>query len=170
MQKMKRFMNLRTAIAGLALLTFAGCTSESNVVPSSPRGNVYLQVDRLGNPGVKEIFELFTDHSTSNRAIPSNDPVLKNAITTLGGATAATKLYPDVLHLNLSASGNASYLDTTGFGGRSLIDDVMSANLNLAYGPSAPVPVPCVVTDNVTASAATATASSGTFPYVAGPQ
>jgi len=183
MQQLSRFFSLRSGFAALALVLLAGCTNETNSVPTSAQSNVYLQVDRLGRPGIKEIFEPFADHNSSDRAVPSNDTVLENDIAAFptnsggsSGSAAVSAFYPDVLKLNLSGS-SASYLaielgNSAAFGGRALTDDVMSADLNAAFGnelSGETTTKPCVTTDNVKASSAL-TASSTTFPYLASPQ
>ena len=145
--------------------------------------NVYLQVDRLGRPGIKEIFEPFADHASSDRAIPTNDAVLKNDIATVTGtsSTASTLLTPDELQLNLgSTATSASYLalelnsGSSAFGGRGLSDDVMTSDLQIAYGTFGNIGTstnanPCLQTDNVAAPAANTLSSSSTFPYLATP-
>jgi hypothetical protein len=183
MKNMSKVFSLNTALAGLALLLIAGCTNESNSVPTAAQSNVYLQVDRLGRPGVKEIFEPFADHNSSDRAVPTNDTVLATDIASFpstsggsSGSAAAAILYPDVLRLNLSGGTTASYLanelTSGGFGGRALSDDVMTTDLSIAYGSTlsgTTVTKPCVITDNVAPPPATTTASR-TFPYLANPK
>jgi hypothetical protein len=183
MKRFSRAFSLSTALVGLTLLLVAGCTNESNSVPTAAQSNIYLQVDRLGRPGIKEVFEPFADHNATDRAVPQNDQILLTDITsfpaTSGGSTgaaAAAILWPDVLRMNLSASGSASYLanelTSGGFGGRALNDDVMSTDLSIAYGSrlsGTTATKPCLTTDNVSAPPATTTASA-TFPYLAAPQ
>ena len=50
-------------------------------MPSNPQLGVYIQLDRLGRPGVKELFENFSDHDTANRNSPYNDPALAAAVS-----------------------------------------------------------------------------------------
>ncbi len=174
---------MRAFLVAATLMFVAGCSSQSNNVPTSPQANIYLQVDRVGRPGVKELFETFADHSSSNRAIPSNDPVLRQDITSFLAAaeqmstTAVSPLALDELALNPSSSAPAQYLGletgSSTFGGRALTDDAMSADLNAAYGnefAGETVTQPCMVSDNLHPSAALTASASGAFPYLANPQ
>ena len=183
MKNSSRVLTLSAAIVGLSSLLISGCSNESQSVPTSPQSNIYIQVDRLGRPGIKEIFEPYADHNSSDRAVPSNDAVLQSDITAFpaasGGSTgsaAAAIFWPDVLQMDLSGT-SASYLalerGTGGFGGRALTDDVMSVDLDAAFGAElngTAATKPCVTTDNVSASAALRGSASGAFPYLAAPQ
>jgi hypothetical protein len=87
-------------------------------------GANYTQIERLGRPGVKELFEAFGDHDTSNRSTPWSDPLLARSIVSfmtapkpLGAgrsfklATAVERtLMPDELTANIGAGGTAGYL------------------------------------------------------------
>jgi len=195
-------MNRRLACAALlftASITLAGCSSETSGVPNLAQLGRYVQIDRVGRPGVKELFESFSDHDTTNRNAPYNDPTLSAAITNFmtgtagrpGAASAVATVFAlDGLQANLSQSGQAGYLgiETSGatgtaFGGRALTDDAMSTDLAAAYGTlisSQGTTQPCMSTDNepgsrtaegYTSSAAIASADheTATFPYLGAP-
>jgi hypothetical protein len=80
----------------------------------------YTQIERLGRPAVKEATEAFRDHDATNRAMPTDDPILKRSVYTFVRGTAhrsrATAnaivkvLIPDELEANLAAKGPARYL------------------------------------------------------------
>jgi hypothetical protein len=183
MKHRSRILAFSVALAGFSTLLVAACSNESQSVPTSPQSSIYLQVDRLGRPGVKEIFEPYSDHNSSDRAVPLNDQVLQSILTAFpsvsggtAGSAVATTLWPDVLQMNLTGT-SASYLAIEfgqgGFGGRALTDDVMSADLGIAYGGrlgGTTATRPCAATDNVSASAALVSSAHGSFPYLAAPQ
>ena len=85
----------------------------------------YTQVERLGRPGIKELFQIFVSHDASNRSAPWNDPTLSSAIVrfmtaekpngagrSMELAKAVEKtLMPDELTADLGAAGGpAVYL------------------------------------------------------------
>jgi hypothetical protein len=158
--------------------------------PPVPAGS-YTQIERLSRPAVKELFEVFVDHQTSNAVEPYNDPTLQSSITAFSGtfrnaatANALTSiLYPDEETVDLSQSGKASYLgvETGGatggkFGGRDLGDNVIDISLGAVFGNtlSALGVVPddgqentCLTTQHVSQNPSQANTS--TFPYLATP-
>lgn len=139
-------------------------------------GAGYAQIERLGRPLVKTIFESFEGHNRSNRSAPAGDPALADAVesftATAAGRSAQTAaalkalLTPDELLADLSQRGvKASYLgvETRGatgsrFGGRAPIDDVSDITLGAVFGnalaawrlaPDDGHATPCLTTDNV---------------------
>ncbi|MDQ2865949.1 MAG: DUF4331 domain-containing protein [Candidatus Eremiobacteraeota bacterium] len=84
----------------------------------------YTQVERLARPGIKEVFEAFANHDTTNRSAPWNDPMLARSIVNFmtaakpNGAGRSMELtnavehtlIPDEMTANLGASGPAVYL------------------------------------------------------------
>ena len=183
------------AIGIVASLIFAGCSS-SGTIPNPPsacgRTAHYVQIELLSRPAVKEAFENFTDHDTSNRTEPYNDPTLQSEIgsftTTVAGRSAANAaalqsvLYPNEMIADLSsASGSGAYLGVesggaTGstFGGRSLTDDTIKISLGAIFGntlsalgvvPDDGKESPCLTDDNVAATNQVGV----TFPYAQGP-
>ncbi len=197
----KQFINL--AIVGGFGIALAGCGGSGNPVfspgPPAPGGGggggnaTYTQIERLSRPAVKEVFETFVQHQTTNAVEPYNsngDPLfgsIKATEDTLRpptatadyGAALQTVLYPDVLQVNLDGT-TAGYLGVetktaaANFGGRNPNDDVIATSLGAIFGNTLPklglVPEDgqennCLLTENV----APTVASTGTFPYLAGP-
>jgi hypothetical protein len=116
---------------------------------------LYRQIELLSRPAVKELFEVFDNHSVTNVKSPYNDPTIHNAIgffmTNVAGrsaqitAVAQAVLYPNELAADLSQSGPAAYLgvETGGatggkFGGRGLADNVIDISLGAVFGPTIP--------------------------------
>jgi hypothetical protein len=120
-----------------------------------------VQIELLARPAVKELFENFNDHKTTNAVEPyagsPTDPLkaeikttedtLRPPSNTLGtdyGATLQGILYPNELAVNLSdMTSPATYLgvETKGatggtFGGRDPNNDVISLSLGLSFGNS----------------------------------
>jgi hypothetical protein len=183
--------------AGALSLGLAACGGGNSVntkpVPSG-NGTSYTQIEVLSRPAVKEVFEKFVDHQTTNAAEPYNDPTLQGEIQTLTDAlrppnTAAGSdygkalagiLYPNEMVADLSQSGIASYLgvETGGatggkFGGRALTDDVIDISLGAIFGntlsalkvqPEDNEENNCISKDNVAMNASQA--PSATFPYL----
>lgn len=183
------------AVAGFGLaLSLAACNSGgggNNVTPS-PVAQVYKQIELLSRPAVKEAFEAFSDHDTTNRTEPYNDPTLQGEIgsftTSVAGRSSQTAgalqsiLYPNEMVVDLSQTATtASYLgvETGGatgskFGGRSLTDDTIDISLGALFGntlsalgvvPDDGKESPCLTTDHVGPSDQVTTA----FPYAQGP-
>jgi hypothetical protein len=179
------------ALGGLIALIFAACAGSS----SNPSGAAFSQIELLSRPAVKEAFENFTDHDTTNRTEPYNDATLDGEIgtfsTTVAGRSAATAaalqsiLYPNEMKIDLSQSATtAAYLgvETGGetgskFGGRGLTDDTIDVSLGAIFGttlsalgvvPADGKQSPCLSSDNVPA-ATPAYAPAGSFPYSQGP-
>ena len=115
--------------------------------------------------GTNEYFAPWANHNANNRATPSNSTIDQDIVTFITGnagrsaaiaAYAANELLtPDVLVADFSQSGDASYLGVqsqgfvndyctgtrTGsglFGGRSLLDDVVTTTFSIAYGNLVP--------------------------------
>lgn len=186
-------------LGGMLSIIFAACTSNTisgpNPTPSSssaPSNGPYKQLELLSRPAVKEAFENFNDHDTTNRTEPYNDPTLQGEIgtftTTVAGRSAANAstlqavLYPNEMIADLSQNvPNAAYLgvETAGatgsaFGGRALRDDVIDISLGAIFGntlsalgliPDDGKESPCLTTDNVSYASVTST----TFPYTQAP-
>ncbi len=87
---------------------------------ASDTSGIWVQVERLGRPAVKEATESFANHDVTNRAALDDDGVLAKSIHeyvvhTAGRsnaiANAAVKLLiPDYIEADLSRSGPARYL------------------------------------------------------------
>jgi hypothetical protein len=190
---MKAFTSL--TIAATAVLALAGCNGGStSATPVATSKTTYTQIERLARPAVKEVFEKFVDHQTSNAAEPYNDPTLQAQImgltdalrppnTTLGsdyGKKLAAILYPDEYTVDLSKAGPASYLgiETTGgtFGGRAVTDNVVDISLGAIFGhtlatiaaqPEDNEENNCLTTQNVAQNPSQA--PTATFPYLPAP-
>src|SRR5579863_1229407 len=174
------------AIGAVCAVTFAACGGSSGssafVSPTTAPAAKYAQIELLARPAVKEAFENFTDHDTTNRAEPYNAPTLQGEIgsftTTAAGRSAATAsalqsiLYPNEMVVDLSQSATkGAYLgvETGGatgskFGGRSLTDDTIAISLGALFGntlsalgvvPDDGHESPCLTNDNVAPTNAT---------------
>jgi hypothetical protein len=137
----------------------------STAVPSHPgtgsggtNTTQYQQIELLSRPAVKELFEKFVDHQTTNSVEPYADPTLQTEIqsftdalrppnATLGtdyGHALAGLLYPNWITVDISQTGGAAYLgnETGGltsathstFGGRAVTDDVIDISLGAVFG------------------------------------
>jgi hypothetical protein len=157
----------RFIVAGFAAIALAlpACSNDPTVNPNgndtSGQNVQFHQVDRIGKPGIKELYLAFATHSTYNQSAPANDtaaygPSVAAFVTASAGRSAAIGsfvsliLMPDALIANFQdGSTRASYLgwetggqlatDCTGlpgttFGGRALTDDVVDVDLGLAFG------------------------------------
>jgi hypothetical protein len=165
---MKRSFFAACATA-LSLAALTRCSNDPTVINNGTQTNganvLFIQVDRIGKPGIKELYIPYANHVAYNAASPENDPTAFgpqiSAFVTGSpagrsaaiGSYVAALLSPDALIANLNdSSGRASYLgwetsgqlpvDCTGlaptaFGGRALDDDVVDAMLGLAFGSSA---------------------------------
>ncbi len=163
---MKQALTL-VAAAALSLGVFSSCSNNPTLSGSSTTGSnlIFYQIAMVGNAGTNEYFAPWANHNANNRATPSNSTVgqdVTNFITGTAGRSAAIASYaesemliPDVLIADFSQTGDASYLGVqsqgfindycTGtrngsgkFGGRSLLDDVVTTTLSIAYGNLVP--------------------------------
>lgn len=159
------------AAIGALSLSFSACSTKAAMVhappssglatpqptnPTTPSGT-YSQIELLSRPAVKEVFEQFNDHKTTNAVEPyagsPADPLqaeIKSTEDTVRPATGTTDygaalqgiLYPNEYAVNLSdTSGKAAYLgvETGGatgsmFGGRDPNDDVVDISLGALFG------------------------------------
>ena len=186
------------ALVGAALAIGVAACSGGGTIPNPPSAAgggtaaQYIQIELLSRPAVKEAFENFGDHDTTNRAEPYNDPTLQGEIgtftTTAAGRSAQTAaalqsiLYPNEMVADLSQSApTAAYLgvETGGatgstFGGRSLTDDTIKISLGALFGntlsalgvvPDDGKESPCLTDDNVPAT----NQVTSSFPYAQGP-
>ncbi len=80
-----RTISLPLALAGAVALAVAGCSASSTSgTPSN--STKYQQIERLSRPAIKEAFETFANHDTTNRSVPTNDAELQNSIATFLGS------------------------------------------------------------------------------------
>jgi hypothetical protein len=154
---------------GLSLAAFSSCSNDPTLTGSTQSGAtlVFRQIDRVGEAGVLEVFSPYARHDASNKLDVQVDGTATasdiNSFVTgsIGGRSAAISaflqnlLVPDVLLIDTSQAGDASYLgvETNGlinavcagarsgtgkFGGRGLNDDVVDATLGLVFGATVP--------------------------------
>ena len=181
-------MQMRTrmlaALGALALIVTAGACNDDNDNDITSPGNdrVFVQVERLGNPLVSEVFLAKRNHGFHNAGKPSTDVAnhsteLKSFVTTVAGRdqavanTLASVLLPDMLIVQTDKAPNtAGWLTwalANGYGGRKLTDDVVDAGLSALFGNLlSPNNVsPGLSTDNVSQNDKP---FGTTFPYLAG--
>jgi len=171
------------AVGALALAVFAGaCNDDNENDLTGPRSDrVYVQVERLGNPLVSEVFLAKRNHGFHNAGRPGTDVAnhtteLKAFVTTVAGRdasvanTLASVLLPDMLIVQTDKAANTagwlSWALANGYGGRKLTDDVVDAGLAALFGNLlSPNNVsPGLATDNVGQNDK---AFQTTFPYLA---
>jgi hypothetical protein len=159
----------------------------------------YTQIERLARPAIKEAFQAFKNHDSTNRSTPYAAPLSSQTLyqeigtftTTVAGRSATNAatlqkiLIPDEIAVDLSQSTTtAAYLgvETGGatgnkFGGRGLTDDVIDIDLGAVFGKtlSALGLIPDdgkaspCLTTDNVPSQAVADHVSTTFPYVGTP-
>lgn len=169
-------------LGAVALIVAAGaCSDDNNDVTGPQSDRVYVQVERLGNPLVSEVFLAKRNHGFHNAGKPSTDVAnhateLKAFVTTVAGRqasvgnTLATVLLPDMLIVQTdkatTTAGWLSWALANGYGGRKLSDDVVDAGLAAIFGNLLnPNNVsPGLTTDNVGQNDK---AFLTTFPYLA---
>jgi Domain of unknown function (DUF4331) len=189
----------KLAIAGLMsvalVLTASACNDSSSALTGVDTNHVYIQIERLGNPLVSEVFFPKRDHGLDNSKSPIDDTkTMQNGGTDVPGhirsfasafgrsetviSTLSSVLAPDelVVYPNRSTGvGNVGWLTWAlkpgiGYGGRLLTDDVVDAGLSAVFGklvdPTA-TPVPGMTSDNVPS---TVRSFSATFPYLETPR
>lgn len=178
-------MQIRTrmlaVLGAFALATAAACSNDNNGITAVPSDRVFVQVDRLGNPLVSEVFLAKRNHGFHNAGKPSTDVAnhateLKAFVATVAGRdqsvanTLASVLLPDMLIVQTDkATNTAGWLTwalANGYGGRKLTDDVVDAGLAAVFGNLlSPNNVsPGLTTDNVNQNDKPFLA---TFPYLA---
>jgi uncharacterized protein DUF4331 len=178
-------MQIRTrmlaVLGAFVLATAAACSNDNNGITAVPSDRVFVQVDRLGNPLVSEVFLAKRNHGFHNAGKPSTDVAnhateLKAFVTTVAGRdqsvanTLASVLLPDMLIVQTDkATNTAGWLTwalANGYGGRKLTDDVVDAGLAAVFGNLlSPNNVsPGLTTDNVNQNDKPFLA---TFPYLA---
>lgn len=176
-----RHLTARAMMAALLLPLVVGCSDDTDAPTQTSSPRVYVQVERLGNPLVSEVFFPKRDHPLHNITAPATD--VSNAfgerIKAFTNAfnrgpnianTLATVLVPDMLlvfpNRQGTTSGWLSWALANGYGGRNLKDDVVDAGLTAIFGnlldPNATV-LAGLTSDNVSTSVRT---YGTTFPYL----
>lgn len=185
----------KRAIAGLMTLalvvTTGACNDNSNLLTGVDTNRQYVQIERLGNPLVSEVFFPKRDHGLHNTKSPIDDTKLiadrgtdvPGHIRTFASAfgrsekiiaTLGAVLAPDELLVFPNRAGNtAGWLTwalANGYGGRKLTDDVVDAGLTAIFGnlldATAPV-LAGLTSDNVPA---TVRSFAPSFPYLESPR
>ena len=168
-------------LGALALAATAACSNDNNDITGVRSDRVFVQVERLGNPLVSEVFLAKRNHGFHNAGKPSTDVAnhateLKAFVTTVAGRdqsvanTLASVLLPDMLVVQTDkAATTAGWLTwalANGYGGRKLTDDVVDAGLAAVFGTLlSPNNVsPGLTTDNVSQNDKPFLT---TFPYLA---
>ena len=168
-------------LGALALMSAAACSDDTNDITGARRDRVFVQVERLGNPLVSEVFLAKRNHGFHNAGKPSTDVAnhateLEAFVTTVAGRdqsvanTLASVLLPDMLIVQTDRATNTagwlSWAVANGYGGRKLTDDVVDAGLAAVFGSLlSPNNVsPGLTTDNVSQNDKPFLA---TFPYLA---
>lgn len=176
---MKRLL---LSLAALSVLATA-CSDDDDVTgPTNDRE--FVQIERLGNPLVSEVFFMKRDHGLHNTSIPSTDIAngfktkIEAFIRDVAGrnttvqTTLSSVLVPDMLlvfpNRNPATSGWLGWALANGWGGRNLSDDVVDAGLMAVFGSllNGSNTSPGLSTDNVGANDK---AFTTTFPYLAAP-
>ena len=178
-------MRIRTRMLGaLALVAIAAACNDDNNdnnITGTQSDRVYVQVERLGNPLVSEVFLAKRSHGFHNAGKPSTDVAnhateLKAFVATVAGRdqsvanTLASVLLPDMLIVQTDKAANTagwlSWALANGYGGRKLTDDVVDAGLAAVFGSLlSPNNVsPGLTTDNVSQNDKP---FGTTFPYLA---
>lgn len=188
-----------SALAGVAAVAgMAGCGGGNNLIGggTSTNSRTYVQQERLARPLVNELLATVANdrHSINNRINPTEDPSqiandIESFLTFPAERSRQTKdviksvLVPDVMVVDLSQGGPASYLGSetggaTGgrFGGRKLQDDVVDISLGIIFGntvsalglaPNDGQAKPSFTSDNVGAGAKN---YRNDFPYLGEPK
>ncbi len=164
------------------VLALGGCSNDPTATNISSTTTLinFVQIDRVGRPGIKELYLPYANHDTFNRAAPTTDvaqvgPQIDTFVTGTGGRAAGISqfvqqlLVPDALVADIAnPATRASYLGfetsgqiasdcngapATSFGGRSLTDDVVNAMLGLTFGSLATRATIAGPTPNLTTAA-----------------
>lgn len=179
---MRFHISARVMAAALALPLMAACKdNDGNTVTGPGETRVYVQIQRLGNPLVSEVFFPKRDHALHGSTAPSTDAAngfagkIKAFTDAFGrgntiGNTLGAVLVPDMLMVFPNRAGSTagwlSWALANGYGGRKLSDDVVDAGLTAIFGnlldPNAAV-LAGLTTDNISTSVRS---YSATFPYL----
>jgi hypothetical protein len=174
---------LLLSLAAMTVFTTA-CSDDDDDITGPISDREFVQIERLGNPLVSEVFFLKRDHGLHNTSIPSTDVAngfktkIETFIRDVAGrnttvqTTVSSVLVPDMLlvfpNRTASTSGWLGWALANGWGGRNLADDVVDAGLAAVFGSllNGSNTTPGLSTDNVGANDK---AFSTTFPYLAAP-
>lgn len=179
-------------ILSVAIVLAGGACNDNSALTGVDTNRTYVQVDRLGNPLVSEVFFPKRDHGLHNTRSPIDDIKTMTAggtdvpghiaaflngfpnRTTKTVTTLQSVLAPDELlvfpNRTASTAGWLSWALSAGYGGRKLSDDVVDIALSAAFGnaldPAQPV-LAGLTSDNVGPSVRS---FATTFPYLEAPR
>jgi len=179
------------SLISLGLVATAACNDNSALLTGVNTNRQYVQIERLGNPLVSEVFFPKRDHGLDNTKSPIDDtqPMTNRGtdvpghirafasafgrsekiITTLGSVLAPDELlvFPNRAP---ATAGWLTWALANGYGGRKLTDDVVDTGLTAVFGnildPAAPV-IAGLTSDNVPPSVRS---FSPSFPYLESPR
>lgn len=170
------------------VLKACGDGGGSQVGVAPPSSTTFFQLERLGIPGLNEVYMDFDLHDTSNRSTPVNDvPLQESSIRSfvaavgrppgIADALVAVTL-PDQIQADLSQS-NGTYFGVElaglgvippNFGGRRIADDIVDVTLAVTFGDLVTGitegAIPTLLSDNVGVAP---NASQSGFPYLTNP-
>jgi hypothetical protein len=169
--------SLATRLAVLALAgaaTLSACSDDNGTAPTPTPGQMYNQIQRLGNPLVSEVLLAKRSHPVHGSIGPKDDaasigPEIVSFVTGVAGRDPAYAnalggvLLPDMLIVQTdkdpATAGWLTWLPlapfTNGWGGRKLSDDVTDLALLAVFGdplgldPAGAVGKEALTTDNV---------------------
>ena len=176
---------------GLVVAGGAACNDTTALIgPDTNR--IYVQIERLGNPLVSEVFFPKRDHGLDNNKSPSDDPKtmaaggtdvpghIRSFVSSFPNRTEKTittlqaVLAPDMLlvfpNRGGATAGWLSWALANGYGGRKLSDDVVDVGLSAVFGNALDAAQPVLAgltSDNVGPSVRS---FSPTFPYLEAPR
>lgn len=176
---------------GLVVGVGAACNDTTALIgPDTNR--IYVQIERLGNPLVSEVFFPKRDHGLDNNKSPSDDIKtmaaggtdvpghIRSFVSSFPNRTEKTittlqaVLAPDMLlvfpNRTPATAGWLSWALANGYGGRKLTDDVVDVGLSAVFGNALDAAQPVLAgltSDNVGPSVRS---FSPTFPYLEAPR
>jgi hypothetical protein len=182
-------MTIKRILSALLLAVLVtmsgGCSDDEDDNGGSTginKNREYVQIERLGNPLVSEVFLEKRQHGAHNASVPAQDVSLYKAemeafVGGFGrpaavGITLTSVLLPDMLIVDSAKSttsaGWLSWALTNGYGGRRLNDDVVDTGLSAIFGTalSDVNAIPALASDNVDANDKS---FGNSFPYLATP-
>ena len=177
--------------SGLVVAVGAACNDTTALIgPDTNR--IYVQIERLGNPLVSEVFFPKRDHGLDNNKGPVDDTKtmgaggtdvpghIRSFVSSFPNRTEKTittlqaVLAPDMLlvfpNRTPSTAGWLSWALANGYGGRKLSDDVVDVGLSAVFGNALDAAQPVLAgltSDNVGPSVRS---FSTTFPYLEAPR
>jgi hypothetical protein len=194
----KNFISIspKRVLAGLVsigLVVAGGAACNDTTALLGPDTNrTYVQIERLGNPLVSEVFFPKRDHGLDNNKSPSDDiKTMAAGGTDVAGhirsfvsifpnrtektiTTLQAVLAPDMLlvfpNRAPATAGWLSWALASGYGGRKLTDDVVDVGLSAVFGNALDAAQPVLAgltSDNVGPSVRS---FSTTFPYLEAPR